>query len=371
MSIDTSALALPRPYRLRPLPLDSAVRPTVSVFVTCYGYGSFLPGCVESVLSQEGVDVEVIVLDDASPDDSAEVASALAARDPRVRAVLHDTNQGMIATANEALDLVGGDYVVKLDADDLLTPGSLARAVALMEAVPQVGFTYGRPVHFSDQPPSARTTLRSWKIWPGSAWIERAARRGGNCISQPEVVMRASALEAAGHYRPELPHTSDFEMFMRLAAISDVGHLVGPDQGLYRVHSASMQRTVNAGIVRDLSGRRDAFESFFAGAGSLVPGSSLMAHTARRKMAMQALEQACRAYERGRASDDVVDGLVHFALEVDPSIVDHRLWRAVQRRQRIGAERCRRLPPMIARAAMRRAARRDQVGALAPDRGLR
>ena len=63
--------------------LDS--RPLVTVVIPCYNYGHFLPAAVASALDQRGVDVEVIIVDDASSDGSADVARELADRDPRVR----------------------------------------------------------------------------------------------------------------------------------------------------------------------------------------------------------------------------------------------------------------------------------------------
>src|SRR4051794_13884437 len=110
----------------------------VSVIVPCYNYGRFLEQCVGSVLSQDGVDVEVLVIDDASPDGSAEAARALG-RDPRVQVSCHAENRGHIATYNEGLAWARGDYLLLLSADDCLTPGALTRAATLMDAHPAVG----------------------------------------------------------------------------------------------------------------------------------------------------------------------------------------------------------------------------------------
>lgn len=84
------------PTNMSPRPLGR--RPTVSVVMPCYRYGHFLPGAVRSVLDQTDVDAEVLIVDDASPDDSGEVAEALAAADPRVRVLRHAENKGHIAT---------------------------------------------------------------------------------------------------------------------------------------------------------------------------------------------------------------------------------------------------------------------------------
>ena len=118
---------------------------SVSVVVPCYNYGHFLEECVASVLDdQDGVDVRVLIIDDASPDDSADVAKKIAARDPRVEVVVHTTNAGNIATFNEGLiEWTDGDYCLLLSADDRVTPGALRRASELLDANPSVGFAYG------------------------------------------------------------------------------------------------------------------------------------------------------------------------------------------------------------------------------------
>ena len=160
----------------RPVPLRT--RPSVSVVVPCYRYGHYLPDAVASALDQPGVDVEVIIVDDASPDRSAEVARALAAVDRRVSVVVHEHNQGHIRTYNDGLDRAGGDYVVLLSADDVLTPGSLTRAAAVLEAHPRVGLVYGYARSFTGEPPADDARVRSWSVYPGRQWLGLATRRG-------------------------------------------------------------------------------------------------------------------------------------------------------------------------------------------------
>jgi glycosyltransferase involved in cell wall biosynthesis len=152
---------------------------TVSVFVPCYNYGRFLPDSVGSVLSQDGVDVEVLIIDDASTDDSSEVGASLAASDPRVSYVRHARNLGHIATYNEGIDWASGDYLALLSADDMLTPGALKRAAYLMDRHPAVGFVYGGVVkfHSSSSAPSVRSpsVSRQWRVVDGHKWLHRHA----------------------------------------------------------------------------------------------------------------------------------------------------------------------------------------------------
>ena len=182
-------------------------------------------------MEQPGVAVDVTVVDDASTDDSADVAGRLV-QTHGIRLLRHATNAGYISSYNEALALADGEFVIKLDADDTLPRGSIARATALLDAHPEVGFVYGRPFHFTepDAVPPSGTVLR-WQVWSGYTWLDRRCRSGLNCSSNPEVVMRRSVLEQIGYLRPELRHTCDLEPWLRLAAVADVGRVQGPFQG--------------------------------------------------------------------------------------------------------------------------------------------
>ena len=314
-------------------------RPSVTVVVPCYRYGHHLPGAVASALAQPGVDVDVLVVDDASPDDSAAVAAALAAADPRVRVVAHEVNQGHIATFNDGLARATGDYVVLLSADDLLTPGSLGRAAALLEAHPEVGLAYGHPREFTDTPPVAGTSVRDWTIWDGHDWLARRCQRGSNCIFCPEVVMRRSVREAVGGYNPALPHAGDLEMWLRAATVADVGRVNGADQAYYRIHDQSMQRTVYAGLLRDLEERRAAFASVLLGGDRPVPDGDALYRGACRALAATALDRVCWAYDAGATDDEPITEYLAFACEVDPAVLGSARWRAAEHRRTRGPDR--------------------------------
>ncbi len=238
--------------------------PLVSVVVPCYNYGHYLLDCVKSVLDQQDVRVDVLIIDDASPDGSAEVASRFAAQDNRVRTICHDTNKGHIATYNEGLAQARGDYAVLLSADDLMTPGCLSRATALMEAHPSVGLTYGFSVDLTDaELPPARTDATSWIIWQGHKWLAHRCKTGQNVLRSPEAVMRTSLLHQFGGYRADLPHSGDFEMWMRAATVSDIGFIGGADQAYYRIHSNNMHHT-SFDLYADVRERLRAFDHIFA-----------------------------------------------------------------------------------------------------------
>ena len=89
----------------------------VTILIPAYNVAAYLPKCLDTVLGQTYTDLQVVVVDDGSKDDTLAVANAYAAKDSRVE-VYHQENQGVAATRNNLLDRVKGDYVLFVDADD-------------------------------------------------------------------------------------------------------------------------------------------------------------------------------------------------------------------------------------------------------------
>jgi glycosyltransferase involved in cell wall biosynthesis len=313
-------------------PRQLVTRPTVSVIIPCYNYGSYLPACVASVLGQEGVDTDILIVDDASPDGSAAVARGLVASDPRVHLIEHQVNMGHIATYNQGLREASGAYVVLLSADDLLAPGCLARAAALLESNTDVGFVYGYPPRFVDQPPRARTAVRSWSIWRGDEWLRRICQRGSNVIFCPEVVMRAELMRELTGYDNRLPHSADFHLWLRAAARASVGRVNGCDQAFYRVHGQNMHMNKYAGIITDIKERRHAFEIFFEGDRGKLPRWRALQQQARHSLACEALLHVRQSYDGPTLTAEQRTELVEFAHETCPQIRGGRLWRSCESR---------------------------------------
>lgn len=96
---------------------------TISVIVPVYNVAQYLPQCVDSILSQDYGDLEVILIDDGSTDPSGEICDQYATRDSRVR-VIHQKNGGAAAAKNAGLRIASGDYLTFADSDDYLEPGA-------------------------------------------------------------------------------------------------------------------------------------------------------------------------------------------------------------------------------------------------------
>ncbi|WP_460935705.1 glycosyltransferase family 2 protein [Phycicoccus ginsengisoli] len=361
MSTDTSErpeeVAVQAPGR------SGRTRSSVSVVVPCYRYGHYLQDSVGSVLEQEGVDVRVLVVDDASGDGSAEVAQELAQRDPRVEVSVHPSNRGHLQTYNEGLlDWADGDYCVLLSADDMLAPGSLKRATDLMEAHPRAAFAYGNVLWFHEgRPlPAARTRPRGWSVWDGHRWLERRLRHGRSGINSPEVVVRTSAQREVGGYDVRYPHLADTHMWLRLAAHGDVGYLRGVDQAYYRRHGSNMSIAYTPLLT--LQQYAEMYDSVLERVADRVPDTERLSAIVRRKLAWEALLTAARAYERGEVAQTPVDELVEFALRTSPEATSLAIHRGLRVRRVIGPDTMPRLRPLLLPVEVARKAQSAWLG---------
>jgi glycosyltransferase involved in cell wall biosynthesis len=273
---------------------------SVDVIVPCYNYARFLRECVGSVLAQEGVAARVLIIDDCSTDDSAAVGRALAAEDPRVEFRRHEKNRGHIATYNEGLEWVAGDYCLLLSADDLITRGALGRAAALLDAHPQVGMVYGDIIRTEapdfaavPAPPTYGT-----EVTPGSVLIEDMCRGCCNLVDTATAVVRTTVHKAIGGYRKELPHAGDLEMWLRCASVSAIGRIRAP-QGFYRRHGTNM--SCDYGNRRDYEQVKSAFRYFFAEFGGQLPDRERFEALTHKGLARQAFYLANDAFDAGDA----------------------------------------------------------------------
>jgi len=327
---------------------------SVSVVIPCYRYGRFLDAAVSSVLDQQdGVDVRVLIIDDASPDDSAAVAKEIASRRPQVDVVVHDSNQGNIATFNEGLlEWADGDYCLLMSADDRATPGALARASALLDAHPEVGFVYGRARWVRDglPLPPARTRVQGWSVWSGQRWLDDRFRQAENPITSPEIIVRTSLHQRVGGYDPGLPKAADMEIYMRLAAYGSVGFIRGVDQAYYRLHGQNMSSAVTP--LMDLRQRRSVFELVLRRYGEMLLDPDRMSAMVHHQLGREALWAAGRIHDQGPLrrselgrrllggggfdTEEDVDALLAFTVDCWPAAERVRLYRTLASRGRLG-----------------------------------
>jgi GT2 family glycosyltransferase len=318
--------------------------PSIDVIVPCYNYGRFLPSCIGSLLGQQGCDVRILIIDDASTDDSLAIARALAAQDCRIQVLAHEKNHGHIATYNEGIAWLSADYMLLLSSDDMVAPGAFARAITLMEADRDIGFVYGPSLRFTvdadiESPASGRmaqTETSAPTVEEGITFIRRFCEIPTNTVESATAVVRTSSQKRVGGYRPELPHSGDMEMWMRLAAQGKVG-FVPTVQAFTRIHANNMHRSYKADRdLEDFRQRRIVFETFFAGDGRDLKGRPALEALAYRSLAMELLWAAAYAFDEGRPNSLVTE-LTGIARSICPAITRTGLWWKVVARRVVGS----------------------------------
>lgn len=317
------------------MPISDA---TIDVIVPCHNYGRYLRECVGSVVTQEGCAVRVLVIDDASADDSLAVARGLAAEDPRVQVRAHESNRGHIATYNEGIAWTSADYMLLLSSDDMAAPGAFSRATRLMEANRNVGFVYGTSIRFTDgvDMGAAAAPAPPPAVEAGIDFIRKVCARPVNTVETATAVVRTSLQKQVGGYRPELPHSGDMEMWLRLAAQADVG-VIPAVQAFTRIHARNMHLGYKANSdIEDFRQRRIVLQTFFATEGRDLKERAALEALAWRSLAEELLWAAARAFEEG-APADLVRRLTAEAKAVCPAITRTPLWWKVQARRLVGA----------------------------------
>lgn len=322
---------------------------SVDVVVPCYNYGRFLERCVDSVLSQEGVDVRVLIIDDASPDDTPTVARRIAERDPRVEYRRHATNCGHIATYNEGLlGWACAKYSLLLSADDVLAPGALARAASVMDQDETIGMTYGMAQFIADDgdiPEYHETGPVTHQVIPGERFLERCCARG-NPVPTPTAVVRTALQQRIGGYLPHLPHSADMEMWMRFAIHGPVA-VLGCVQAYYRVHGANMSTQYHERWIDDRREQFEACSEALGRSGAHMPEAGAWLEAMSRRLGEEAFWIASNAFDQGNL--EACRHCLDFALEFHPGLRRTAAWWRFQAKRMLGPALWSRIRPAFNR----------------------
>jgi glycosyltransferase involved in cell wall biosynthesis len=204
----------------------------VSVIIPCYDQAQFLPDAVESALSQTYLEIEVVVVDDGSPDNTGEVV----ARYPSVRYIRQE-NRGLAGARNAGFHASRGEYVVFLDADDRLTPNAVEAHLCCFEKRLEAGFVVGD----IDQIATDGSYIYSprWPIVEANHYEELLkANHVANTIA---VMFRRSVIERLGGFDASCSPAEDYELLLRAARLFPSAHhrtVVAQ----YRRHPATLSR---------------------------------------------------------------------------------------------------------------------------------
>jgi glycosyltransferase involved in cell wall biosynthesis len=213
---------------------------TVSILIPAFNQSQYLRQAVDSALAQTRTDIEIVVVDDGSTDDTPQVLAGYAG-EPRLRVIRQD-NAGLAAARNRALREATGQYLCFLDSDDALLPDAVERHLAILEGDAGVAFTYSDVRIIDDQgaiqtphtPVHAARTVVSGDILDSLIL--------GGYFPPVSVMLRRGILDAAGSFDPALGGHADYDLWLRISAAGGRAVYIGEPLALYRRHPAGMSR---------------------------------------------------------------------------------------------------------------------------------
>ena len=197
-------------------------KPTLSVVIPNYNHAHYIGKQLEAIIDQTFSPIEIIVVDDASTDNSVEVINQFVHQDSRIRLVCNEQNKGVNQSSNHGISLASGDYIYSCSADDMVLPGLFEKSMNLLMEYPNAELCCSHPAFFDDETgmidkhedwfrPSAHSCYFSPEVLipilgPNVLWIA-----GHTCIVKRETFFKA------GQYLSELEWYSDWFIFHVIA----------------------------------------------------------------------------------------------------------------------------------------------------------
>ncbi|MBA4149492.1 MAG: glycosyltransferase [Verrucomicrobia bacterium] len=219
--------------------------PKLSVLIPTFNYARYLPEAIESVLSQSFADFELLIVDDASTDETRQIIEQYALNDSRIRFHIHAKNIGMVQNWNAALGMACGEYAKFLFGDDkLCNPRALEEMVAAMESDASISLVMSgrRILDENSRELHSINFAASAGLEDGHALILRSLEQTRNILGEPSASMFRKRFAARG-FDPAYRQLVDLEFWFHLLEQGNFFYLAEPLCG-FRIHE-SQQTAVN------------------------------------------------------------------------------------------------------------------------------
>lgn len=209
--------------------------PRVTVLTTVYNGARYLSEAIESILADGFGDFEYVIVDDGSTDATPQILARAAAGDSRIVLLRHEPNRGIAAATNRGLAVARGEYVARLDADDISLPGRLARQVAVLDARPEVALV---SMNYERINAAGVVLGRSHRDHP-PAVVEYLLNFSNSIGGHSQVMFRRRVVEAVGGYDESCAAALDSDLWTRIVRLGRI--VVLPEIGMrYRIHPESV-----------------------------------------------------------------------------------------------------------------------------------
>jgi len=211
--------------------------PLVSVVIPVYNCERYVLSALESIVNQSYKNIEIIVVDDKSTDNSLKIIKSVSSKDKRVVVLELPKNCGVSGARNKGIVVSRGEYYASMDADDIAVPSRIEKQVAFLEGNPNIAFV-GLQIQIIDE--SGR--IIGNRNYPTN--IKDVYKRIllGNPFPGPGLLIRNSVLKELGGYNENLPVCEDYDLCLRLLRNSN-GLNLKDSLLLYRLHKGQSKIT--------------------------------------------------------------------------------------------------------------------------------
>lgn len=206
--------------------------PRISVLMSIYNGEQYLREAIESILGQVFSDFDFIIVDDGSMDSSLKIAQRYAQEDARIQIIKNAHNIGLSASLNKALQAAQGEFIARMDADDVSLPHRLEEQAKFMDEHPEID-VLGTGFTFIDE---AGNHLRS-TVFSSNSDILRWNLLFFNPIAHPSAMMRSATIRKLGGYSIEVANAQDYELWTRVSLMGRLANLEEIHM-LLRLHEA-------------------------------------------------------------------------------------------------------------------------------------
>lgn len=225
--------------------MDTVIKtPKVTVLMPVYNGQKYLKEAIDSILSQEFTDFEFLIINDGSTDDSGKIIASYT--DPRIRIINNEKNIGLVNTLNKALKLCNGEYIARMDCDDISTKNRLAVQVKFMDKNKNVGASGSSYYLFRNNKknvmhfPLTEKEIECYFVF--------------NCpIAHPSAIIRRSVIQDNNiHYSSDYIHAEDYNFWTQIAKHSSLANIPEPLL-IYRVHNDQITGNSNFAAAKSRS----------------------------------------------------------------------------------------------------------------------
>ncbi len=208
------------------------MKPTVSVVMPAYNAAEHISESIQSILDQTLNNFELIIVDDSSTDSTAQIIEKFV--DNRIRLIRNDRNEGVASSLNKGIAAAKGEFIARMDADDISVAHRLKLQVEFLRQHPSIALCGG----------SLKTFGAKEELWECPTDPDRlACRMLFKCeVAHPTVIMRKNVLDKYGfRYSSEMDFAEDYDLWIRILAVAQIANL--PETLLlYRVHPKSISQ---------------------------------------------------------------------------------------------------------------------------------